>query len=107
MVLRILSCLVGIGLVLSFTSEAIARCAPDALGTSRVLEIDPKKHRTINGKEASLGLKHKEVILTFDDGPIKGNTSRILKSSSSRIWGMVTGPPLGCRADTTRRRPVE
>ena len=80
MVLRILSCLVGIGLVFSFTSAAIARCAPDALGTSRVLEIDPKKHTTINGKEASLGLKHKEVILTFDDGPIKGNTSRILKS---------------------------
>jgi peptidoglycan/xylan/chitin deacetylase (PgdA/CDA1 family) len=50
------------------------------LGTSRVLEIDPKKHRTINGKEASLGLRHKEVILTFDDGPIKGKTSRILKS---------------------------
>ena len=45
-----------------------------------MLEIDPKKHRTINGKEASLGLKHKEVILTFDDGPIKGNTTRILKS---------------------------
>lgn len=80
MVLRILSCLIGIGFVLSFTSAAIARCAPDVLGTSRVLEIDPKKHRTINGKEASLGLKHKEVILTFDDGPIKGNTSRILKS---------------------------
>ena len=80
MVLRLLSCLFGIGLVLSFTSAAIARCAPDALGTSRVLEIDPKKHTTINGKEASLGLKHKEVILTFDDGPIKGNTSRILKS---------------------------
>ncbi|MEP0944959.1 MAG: polysaccharide deacetylase family protein [Rhizobiaceae bacterium] len=44
------------------------------------MEIDPKKHRTINGKEASLGLRHKEVILTFDDGPIKGNSARILKS---------------------------
>ena len=44
------------------------------------MEIDPKQHRTINGKEASLGLRHKQVILTFDDGPIKGKTSRILKS---------------------------
>ena len=80
MVLRILSCLVGFGLLFTFTSAAVARCAPDALGTSRTIQIDPAKHRTINGKEASLGLRKKEVILTFDDGPIKGKTSRILKS---------------------------
>jgi peptidoglycan/xylan/chitin deacetylase (PgdA/CDA1 family) len=72
--------LIGIGLVLSFSSQAVARCAPDALGTARTIVLDPKKHRSLSGKEASLGLRHKEVILTFDDGPIAGKTSRILKS---------------------------
>ena len=80
LVVRILSCLVGIGLVLSSTSFAIANCAPDALGTARTIVLDPNKHRSLNGKEASLGLRHKEVILTFDDGPIKGKTTRILET---------------------------
>ena len=80
MVVRILSCLVGIGLLFSSTSLAIASCAPDALGTSRTIVLDPKKHRSLNGKEASLGLRHKEVILTFDDGPVKGRTTRILET---------------------------
>ena len=80
LVVRILSCLVGIGLVFYFTSFAIANCAPDALGTARTIVLDPKKHRSLNGKEDSLGLRHKEVILTFDDGPVKGRTSRILET---------------------------
>ncbi len=78
--MRILSCLIGIGLVLSFPGLVSAKCGPEALGTSRTIMLDPKKHRALTGKEASLGLRHKEVILTFDDGPIAGKTSRILKS---------------------------
>ena len=78
LVVRILSCLVGIGLVFSSTSFAIANCAPDALGTARTIVLDPNKHRSLNGKEASLGLRHKEVILTFDDGPQAKLTDRVL-----------------------------
>ncbi|NKB52991.1 MAG: polysaccharide deacetylase family protein [Rhizobiaceae bacterium] len=70
----------GIGLVLSIPGLASAKCAPDALGTARTIVLDPKKHRAVSGKETGLGLRHKEVILTFDDGPIAGKTPRILKA---------------------------
>jgi len=66
--------------MVDFSSQAHAACRSDALGTSRTIVIDAAKHRHIKGKEASLGLKHKEVILTFDDGPIAGKTPRILKA---------------------------
>ena len=55
---------------------------PDALGLSRVIEID-----TIGGP--AFGTEHfkqydflrdKEVVLTFDDGPWPGNTPMVLKA---------------------------
>lgn len=44
------------------------------------MEVDTSKFRIIRGTEKSFGLRHKEVVLTFDDGPIAGNTPRILKT---------------------------
>ena len=46
------------------------------------MKVSASKFRTIVGHEKSFGLRHKEVILTFDDGPIAGITSRILKTLS-------------------------
>jgi peptidoglycan/xylan/chitin deacetylase (PgdA/CDA1 family) len=45
---------------------------PDALGTSRVLAIDPAKFPRVGvmNYPQSLPLADKEVVLTFDDGPI-------------------------------------
>jgi peptidoglycan/xylan/chitin deacetylase (PgdA/CDA1 family) len=45
---------------------------PDALGTSRVLVLDPGKvaHVGIMQYPQSLPLADKEVVLTFDDGPL-------------------------------------
>jgi len=51
-----------------------------ALGISRVIEIDSTggpRHGSINYGETGL-LRDKEVILTFDDGPYRGRTERIL-----------------------------
>ena len=62
------------------TSIAAAACSTDAIGTHRVLEVDTSKYREILGHEKWFGLKEKEVILTFDDGPIAGKTPRILKT---------------------------
>jgi len=42
--------------------------------------LDASRTRFVSGKEKSLGLRHKEVVLTFDDGPIAGNTPRVLKA---------------------------
>ncbi|MFK7901815.1 MAG: polysaccharide deacetylase family protein [Nitratireductor sp.] len=50
------------------------------LGTSRIIELDAKKHVNFNGREKALGLRNKEVILTFDDGPLIGKTNKVLAS---------------------------
>jgi peptidoglycan-N-acetylglucosamine deacetylase len=54
---------------------------PDAIGLSRVVEIDAAKGNVYGGitQAPSIDLlKPKEVILTFDDGPYEGLTRRIL-----------------------------
>ena len=57
-------------------SDALAQCA-GRLGTSRTITIDPARHSAITGAERSLGLKDREVILTFDDGPLM-STRKVL-----------------------------
>ena len=52
---------------------------PDALGTERVLTVGPSIQRV--GRKhfpQTLPLAPKEVVLTFDDGPWPGTTSRVL-----------------------------
>ena len=73
----------GILTFLSFSSAASAgECAgnPDALGTSRVISLDPselKQVGTIQYKQ-TLPLEDHEVVLTFDDGPIPPHTDKVL-----------------------------
>ena len=53
---------------------------PNALGVSRVLEIDTStgpRYGTLQYKQ-TLALGPKEVVLTFDDGPHLHNTKRVL-----------------------------
>lgn len=53
---------------------------PGALGTSRTIVIDPSEHQLLGGFQyrESLPLNHKEVVITFDDGPLPPYTTRIL-----------------------------
>jgi peptidoglycan/xylan/chitin deacetylase (PgdA/CDA1 family) len=53
---------------------------PNALGTSRVLAIDPAEHPRIGRMQYpdSLPLADKEVVLTFDDGPLPPYSNQIL-----------------------------
>lgn len=65
----------------SVAAAAGAACPgnPDALGTTRVLTVDMSTPRV--GRKhfpATLPLADKEVVLTFDDGPLPGTTNRIL-----------------------------
>lgn len=66
------------------TSAIASECSenPDALGVSRILEIDtsngPRYGTLQYGKTLDLGPK--EVVLTFDDGPHPKNTQRVIKA---------------------------
>lgn len=64
----------------SFASD----CGSDKLGTYRTIKLAPEHSRSsflthIRGTEKSLGLRDGEIILTFDDGPQRGTTNKILK----------------------------
>lgn len=66
----------------SLPAPATACANPDAIGVSRVIEVDTTGglyvgQRYMNSK---LPLEPKEVVLTFDDGPIPRNTDRVLEA---------------------------
>jgi len=64
------------------TAAAQAACPgnADALATERVLVVDPATYPRVGRKHfpQTLPLKPREVVLTFDDGPEPGPTSRVL-----------------------------
>jgi len=59
---------------------------PDALGTSRVLTINPGEFSLLGTMqyEQTLPLKDHEVVITFDDGPLPPNTNIILDTLASQ-----------------------
>jgi peptidoglycan-N-acetylglucosamine deacetylase len=63
-------------------STAHAASCPNrnALGTSRTLVIDPREHIRLGGMQyrETLPLRDREVVLTFDDGPLPPYSTRIL-----------------------------
>ncbi|MBX9709510.1 MAG: polysaccharide deacetylase family protein [Xanthobacteraceae bacterium] len=52
----------------------------DALGTARVMSVDPKAFPRVGLKSfpQTLPLADKEVVLTFDDGPLPATTNKVL-----------------------------
>lgn len=86
-----LGCKFFVGLVLaSFginTSSLATQCngKPDALGTSRVIAVDPKDHPRIGTMQypETLPLADHEVVITFDDGPSPRYTDRVLEILAS------------------------
>ena len=81
---------------------------PNALGTSRAMTVDPREYPRIGMVQysRSLPLEDKEVVLTFDDGPMPPYTSRVLdvlaehcvKANYFLVGRMARGYP-----DLTRR----
>jgi len=63
-------------------SATASECAghPDALGTERIIAVDPSEHPRVGTMQypESLPLQDKEVVLTFDDGPLPRYTDSIL-----------------------------
>jgi peptidoglycan-N-acetylglucosamine deacetylase len=81
----------AVGASVAFSAVMPARAQdcpgnPDAIGTSRVITIDPGEYQrlgTLNYPE-TLPLQDHEVVLTFDDGPIPPHTTNVLNVLSSQ-----------------------
>jgi peptidoglycan/xylan/chitin deacetylase (PgdA/CDA1 family) len=67
-------------------ADANCRGHPDALGTSRILPLDPAQYPRVGHMQYSnsLPLNDKEVVLTFDDGPIPPYSNEILDILASQ-----------------------
>ena len=74
--------------LLAITSAAhAAECDnPDALGVSRVLEIDPMAQPKIGtmSYHDSLPLNDHEIVITFDDGPLPKHTEKVLETLAAQ-----------------------
>jgi peptidoglycan/xylan/chitin deacetylase (PgdA/CDA1 family) len=82
-----------IAALVTFAAVSSASSAPaqnaacphkDALGTSRILEVDATTFPRVGLKSfpQTLPLNDKEVVLTFDDGPSPSTTPRVLQASA-------------------------
>jgi peptidoglycan/xylan/chitin deacetylase (PgdA/CDA1 family) len=74
-----------LGLLAGATAHAAAAADcpghPDALGTSRTIVVDPREHPRIGTMQyrETLPLGDREVVLTFDDGPLPKYSSQVLQ----------------------------
>lgn len=68
---------VALGAPAAFAASA---CGENALGTSRTITVRTSEFPRIGTEQymETLRLKDREVVLTFDDGPHRENTSRVL-----------------------------
>jgi peptidoglycan/xylan/chitin deacetylase (PgdA/CDA1 family) len=83
-----ISKLAGVAVVASgcmFAGASAALAAPDCstpqlLGTSRTITVRPTDFPRIGTEQyaESLRLKNREVVLTFDDGPVYGHSAKVL-----------------------------
>ena len=69
---------VALAALLAAATSAHAACE-NKLGTARTITLDPARHSAVTGAERSLGLADREVILTFDDGPLP-STRKVLRA---------------------------
>lgn len=78
--------MLGIGVPAAAAAGVDCPGNPDALGTSRVLVVDPTEHTKIGGMQyrETLPLQDHEVVLTFDDGPLPPYTNRVLETLASQ-----------------------
>lgn len=78
-------CLI-VGLVTICGDGQAAPCPrPDALGTARTIAVDARTTPRVGLKSfpQTLPLNDKEVVLTFDDGPLPATTGKVLAALSA------------------------
>ncbi len=108
------SILCWLGLLCGLTSANSAECPgnPNALGTSRVIAIDPTEHVRLGSMQyaETLPLADKEVVLTFDDGPLPPYSTRvldILAAECAKATYFLVGHMARAYPDVVRRMYAE
>ncbi|WP_426323207.1 polysaccharide deacetylase family protein [Pseudoduganella sp. R-43] len=95
-------------LLLWAAAGTASACAPDALGTARVLTLKREHARYGTAQYGPLPLQKGEVVLTFDDGPVPGATDKVLQALAQQCTQatfFMTGanlskyPELGLRVE--------
>jgi peptidoglycan/xylan/chitin deacetylase (PgdA/CDA1 family) len=83
---------------------------PSALGTSRVLAVDPAQYGRLGHIQYSsfpqLPLGEREVVLTFDDGPLPPYTDSVLKTLATecvKATFFMVGRQAAMNPETARR----
>ena len=116
MTLEVIKLLRTIALVASVAWTAAAQAAdcprPGALGTSRILAVDPAATPQVGLKSfpQTLPLADREVVLTFDDGPWPATTSRVLAALAQecvRATFFLIGKPASEQPAQVRRLAAE
>jgi peptidoglycan/xylan/chitin deacetylase (PgdA/CDA1 family) len=102
--------LCGFGVFCVLSDAIAADCSgnPNALGTSRVIAVDPTEHARLGTMQyaETLPLADKEVVLTFDDGPLPPYSNRvldILASECVKATYFVVGRMARAYPDLVRR----
>jgi peptidoglycan/xylan/chitin deacetylase (PgdA/CDA1 family) len=95
-------------------TAAAAPCPghPNALGTERIIEVDPGSTPRVGRKQfpSTLPLRAKELVLTFDDGPWPGTTATILdalKTECVRATFFLLGRNAAANPQLARRALAE
>ncbi len=92
---------IRLGLALTFAIGFTAAAHAACLGVSRSINVTKFQPHLGASPSGSIGLRHKEVVLTFDDGPNRGTTDRVLaalrtectKATFFVVGGMVRNNP--------------
>ena len=89
--------------MIGIDAAGAAECPAGAMGVSRTIVVDPSEHVRLGAMQynESLPLRDREVVLTFDDGPLPPYTSRVLDTLASEcvkatfflVGRMVRGYP--------------
>jgi len=96
------------------TAAAAAPCPgnPEAIGVSRVLTVNARDYSRLGRMQyhQSLPLDDREVVLTFDDGPLPPYTDRVLETLARHCvkagitgWAQVNG----WRGNTSIEKRIE
>lgn len=94
------------------TRADAAECGRNALGTSRILEVNPARYPRVGLKSfpQTLPLEDHEVVLTFDDGPRPPFTQKVLAALAQecvRATFFLVGKSSAEFPDLVRRTAAE